>query len=453
MCGFTDLAMTLQTLLTTEAEDAARQSRSVQRQRKLSGALFVQTLTLGWLHDPHASLDSLADFAADLGADITPQALDQRFTPAATHCLALVLTAALQRLLDTTPAAIPLLQRFQGVYVFDTTTVSLPADLAESFPGCGGSNDAGRAALKVHACLELTAGALTLDFGAGRQPDVCSALARGPLPAGALRLADRGFFDRRVLQDYNDQGVLWITRLAARTVVKPSQSVACSLAEFLSRQKEDRVDEWVQIGREQPLSGRLLARRAPASVVSKRRQQLYKQAKKKGRKVSAAQLTLCQWTVYLTNVEASELRWEELWVLARARWQIELLFKLWKSHGGLESSRGQRAERVLCEVYAKLIGQLVEHWLILTCAGPCVTHSPVKAARRLRRQIPVLALLLHTVSELVVLLQRLQTRMEKRCRVQKRGRRPSLRELLLDPDRGSTLAEQLDEEETNLLAA
>lgn len=384
---------------------------------------------------------------------LPPQALDQRFTPAATHCLALVLTAALQRALDTTPAAIPLLQRFQGVYVFDTTTVSLPATLAESFPGCGGSNDAGQAALKVHACLELTAGALTLDFGAGRQPDVCSELARGPLPEGALRLADRGFFDRRVLQDYDDQGVFWITRLPTRMVVKPSQSEACSLADFLSRQQGDRVDEWVEIGREQPLSGRLPARRASASVVRKRQQQLYKQAKKKGRKVSAAQLTLCQWTVYVTNVAAEVLRWEELWVLARARWQIELLFKLWKSHGGLESSRGERAERVLCEVYAKLIGQIIEHWLILTCAGPSVTHSPVKAARRLRRQIPVPALLLQAVSELVVLLQRLQTRMEKRCRVQKRGHRPSLRELLLDPDRGCFLAEQQPEEEIDLRAA
>lgn len=74
MCVFTDLATTLQTLLTTEAEQAARHSGCVRRQRKLSAALFVQTLVFGWMHDPHASLDRLADFAADLGVDLTPQA-------------------------------------------------------------------------------------------------------------------------------------------------------------------------------------------------------------------------------------------------------------------------------------------------------------------------------------------------------------------------------------------
>jgi len=454
MCVFTDLAMTLQTLLTTEAEHAAQESGCVRRRRKLSGATFVQTLVLGWLHDPHASLDSLTDFATDLGADLTPQALDQRFTPAATRCLALVLTAALQRVIAATPTAIPLLQRFQGVYVFDTTTVSLPAILADLFPGCGGGGgDAGRAALKVHACLELIRGTLELDFGAGRQPDVSSELARGPLPAGSLRLADRGFFDRQVLQDSSDQGIFWITRLPTRLLVQPPQGEACSLATFLSRQQGDQVDQWVEVGRDQPLSGRLLARRAPASVVAKRRARLYKEAKKKGRKVSAAQLTLCEWTVYLTNLEGEMLRWQELWVLARARWQIELLFKLWKSHGGLESSRGERGERVLCEVYAKMIGQVIQHWLLVTCGGPSVTYSQPKAARRIRGRIPVLALLLGVVAELVAVLQRLQVRIQKRCRVQKRGQRPSLRELLLDPDRGSTLAEQLDEEETNLLAA
>ena len=454
MCVLTDLATTLQTLLTTEAEQAARDTGCVRRARKLCGATFVQALVLGWLHDPHASLDALADFAADLGADLSPQALDQRLTPAATQCLAAVLTAALQRVVTATPAAVPLLRRFNGAYVFDTTTVALPPALAALFPGCGGSAPgAGQATLKAHACLELTTGTLDLDFGPGRQPDVSSALARGPLPEGALRLADRGFFDLGVLQDYTDQGVFWITRVPARLVVQQGPGVAGPLAEFLGRQEGDRIDAWVRVGGEGRLACRLLARRAPAAVVAKRRSRLYKQAKKKGRKVSAAQLTLCAWTVYLTNLHADLLRWEEAWVLARARWQIELLFKLWKSHGGLEASRGARAERVLCEVYAKLIGQVVQQWLLVTCGGPCVAYSYPKAARRVRRQAPVLALLLPVAAEVVRILERLRQRMQKRCRTQRRGGQPSTYELLLDPNRVSAQDEQQQEEEPELQAA
>lgn len=454
MCVLTDLATTLQTLLTTEAEQAARDTGLVQRARKLSGATFVQTLVLGWLHDPHASLDTLAEFAADLGADISPQALDQRLTPAATHCLAEVLTAALQRVVAATPAAVPLLRRFNGVYVLDTTTVALPPALAALWPGCGGSSPGdGQAALKAHACLELSTGTLDLDFGPGRQPDVSSALARGPLPQGALRLADRGFFDMGVLQDYTDQGVFWITRVPARLVVQPDQGAACPLAEFLSRQQGDRIDREVRVGGGGRLACRLLARRAPAAVVAKRRSRLYKQAQKKGRPVSAAQLTLCAWTVYLTNLRADLLRWQEAWVLARARWQIELLFKLWKSHGGLEASRGGRAERVLCEVYAKLIGQVVQQWLLVTCGGPCVAYSYPKAARRVRRQVPVLALLLVVPAAVAEVLQKLGRRLRRRCRTQKRGRRPATYELLLDPDRVEAAVEQQPEQENGRQAA
>jgi hypothetical protein len=78
--------------------------------------------------------------------------------------------------------------------------------------------------------------------------------------------------------------------------------------------------------------------------------------------------------------------------------------------------------------------------------GPEVRHDA-------RSQIPVLALLLPMVAEVALVLQRRQRRVQKRCRVQKRGRRPSLCGLLLDSDRGSVLAEQKHEEETELRAA
>jgi hypothetical protein len=443
MCVLTDLADTLQTLLTTQADEAARDAGFIRRRRKLSGAVFVQTLVFGWLDNPTASLDELTDLAADLGADLCPQALDQRFTPPACQCLTTVLAAALQQTVAATPATIPLLQRFQGVYVFDNTTLSLPAALAPLFPGCGGTTAAdGQAALKIHVGLELTTGTLDLSCGAGRQPDVSSVLASGPLPAGALRLADRGFFDMEVLQEHTAQGVSWITRVPARLVVQDGQGQSRSLAAFLASQPADHVDQQVRIGAGGRLPCRLLARRAPACVVAQRRAKLQRQAKKKGRPVSTAQLLQCAWTVYITNLDGDQLSWEEVWVLARVRWQIELLFKLWKSHGGLDKSLGQRPWRVLCEMYAKLLGQIVQHWVVLTCGGPCLTYSQPKAARRVRRQALALVLALAVTAQVVGVLQRLQRRIRKRCRVQERPGRPSTYQLLLDPSRVREREEQ-----------
>lgn len=453
MTELMDLAQTLQTLLTQEADDAARQTGFVQRASPLTGARFLQTLVFGWLHDPDASLDDLAELAADLGADVTPQALDKRLRQPASQCLVNVLTAALQRVVTAKAAALPLLQRFHGVYVFDTTTLSLPAALASLFPGCGGKPGQGLATLKCHVGVELTTGALDLALGAGRQPDVCSELAQGPLPAGALRLTDRGFFDLQVLSDYDQQGVYWISRLPARLSLYDAAGQKESLADWLARQKDDRLDVSLHVGVEVRLPCRLLAVRLPAAVVTKRRTRLLRQARKKGRKVSWQQEILCGWHVCITNVPACLLSLAEAGILLGARWQIELLFKLWKSHGGVDRSRGRRPLRVLCEVYAKLLAMVVQHWMLLVCVGSFVQWSYPKAARRVRRQALRVALSLGLAGQVVEILAGLRHRLVRRCRVQERGERPSTWQRLLAPDASAFAATDEPADATDTMAA
>lgn len=453
MTELMDLAQTLQTLFTDEADDAARQTGFVQRASALSGARFVQTLVFGWLHNPDASLDELAEVAADLGAEVTPQAVDKRLTHPASQCLVNVLTAALQRVVTAPAAALPLLQRFRGVYVFDTTTLSLPAALASLFPGCGGKPGQGLAALKCHVGVELTTGALDLALGAGRRPDVGSELAQGPLPDGALRLADRGFFDLQVLSDYDQQGVYWISRLPARLSLYDAAGQKWALADWLAEQKADRLDVCLCVGAEARLPCRLLAVRLPTAVVAKRRTRLLRQAQKKGRKVSKNQEILCGWQVCITNVPAGLLSLAEVGVLLGARWQIELLFKLWKSHGGVDRSRGRRALRVLCEVYAKLLAMVVQHWMLLVCVGSFVQWSYPKAARRLRRQVVRVALSLALPEQMVEMLAGLRQRLQRRCRVQERGERPSTWQRLLAADAQASAATEQPADVTGTMAA
>jgi hypothetical protein len=110
------LAAALQTVLTDHARARARPTGFLRRQGKLTAEAFVQGLVFGWLDDPGAPLEGLAEaIAAAGGADVTPQALDQRFTPAAANLLRDVLQAALGHVFAATPAAVPLLRRFTGV--------------------------------------------------------------------------------------------------------------------------------------------------------------------------------------------------------------------------------------------------------------------------------------------------------------------------------------------------
>src|SRR5262252_3720843 len=89
------IARALQEVLGETALRAGRESGFIQREVKLTGASFVQTLVFTWLANPAASYEELAQTAATLGVTITPQGLEQRFTRPAADCLKRVLEAAL----------------------------------------------------------------------------------------------------------------------------------------------------------------------------------------------------------------------------------------------------------------------------------------------------------------------------------------------------------------------
>lgn len=69
------------------------------------------------------------------------------------------------------------------------------------------------------------------------------------------------------------------------------------------------------------------------------------------------------WPLFVTNVPADRLSIEQVALLYRVRWQVELVFKLWKSYCGLKHIVGLRRERVLVELYAKMIGLVLTHFL------------------------------------------------------------------------------------------
>src|SRR6266508_1061006 len=95
------VAAAMQDILSTLAQRLARETQFVQRDSKLDGATFVQTLVFTYLADPDATLSALTQTAAALDVDITAAGLTQRFTPAAAALLQRVLAAAVQRVLAT----------------------------------------------------------------------------------------------------------------------------------------------------------------------------------------------------------------------------------------------------------------------------------------------------------------------------------------------------------------
>ncbi len=424
---------TLQTVLTTVANTAARSTGFIQRQRQLTGAGFVQALVFGFLAKPTMSLDQLAQTAAAVGTPISAQGLDQRFTPHAAACLQAVLGAAVRQCVTAEPVAIPLLQRFAGVYVLDSTTIMLPDTLQKVWQGNGGSTAVGTsAALKVQVLWNLSAGSLQhIGLQDGRANDTVAPAQDVQLPAGALRIADLGYFALDRLAMLAAQRVYILSRLPPQVAIFDQQGQRCDLLALL-RRADAPLDLDVTIGAQQRLPVRLLAVPVPHAVADQRRRRLRQAWRDKGRTPSAWVLALAAWTVAITTVPAALLTLPEALVLLRARWQIELLFKLWKSHGQVATWRSQQPWRILCEVYAKLLAMVVLHWVLLVTCWHHPNRSLRKAAQTLQHHALRLAHALVTSRRrLAEALYLLQACLTVGGRLNARRKQPNTYQLLL----------------------
>lgn len=416
------------------AEAFARSSGFVQRRSKLSAGLFSRSLVLGWMMNPSATLEELAQVTAALGVNITPQGLDQRFDLSAAQLLQEVLSLGLAQVVNTEPVAIPLLRRFNGVYVCDSTVISLPACLSSVWSGLGNNRGEATAALKVNVRLNLQTAELTpVHLSPGREQDRSSPSHRAILPPDSLRLSDLGYFDLKTWAEQAAQGAYFLSRLRVGTCLFDLQNRPLSLEQFLAQTTEDTLDQPIHLGRDQRLLCRLLAWRVPQEVAEKRRRRLREAARVRQTKANPLALCLADWTLAVTNVQTERLSLAEAAVLLRARWQIELLFKLWKSHGRMDESRSHNPWRILCEVYAKLLAMMIQHWILLTACWRYPDRSLTKAIRTVQHFALSMAAAFARPDDLDRILTATIACLATGCRMNKRKKKPNAYQLLLNP--------------------
>ncbi len=93
------------------------------------------------------------------------------------------------------------------------------------------------------------------------------------------------------------------------------------------------------------------------------------------------------WSLFITNVPATMLTLRQVVILYAVRWQIELIFKVWKSECELDRVAGQHRARVLSELYAKLIGMVILQFLLAPFRNGEREMSAVKVVRTLQHHV------------------------------------------------------------------
>lgn len=376
------------------ADKAEKTTGLIKRVREFTGASFAQTMILGQMQLGEVSLSDLAHFAKHMKVNVSPQAIDQRFNEKTGAFFEEVLNAAFTQVVASDPVAIPLLSRFSQVIVEDSSTFSLPDVLKALWQGCGGNRSGTLSAFKVHVRWDLLSGSLTnLALGPGKLPDTKSPFKLNRRQRRSLRIADLGYFDTEVFEQEHAEGCSWLSRVkVGNLVIFGEAGNRLDLPTELSQKAIDHSYEcYVQVSATRRLRARLIVFPVPEEVAIKRQADARRRAQRHSCPVNPTLQDLAHWTLLITNVPPELLSAHEALVLLRARWQIELLYKLWKQYAQAAPSRSEKPWRLLCDIYAKLTGMIIVHWLMIVGCWQVPNGSQVKATQAIRRQVNLIA--------------------------------------------------------------
>ncbi|HEX4204170.1 MAG TPA: IS4 family transposase [Ktedonobacteraceae bacterium] len=382
---------------------------------------------------PSLALRQLARFARSLGVKVSKQAIFERLTERTANWLLSVLQQAVQTLLFTSSLSVGLLARFPAVVLEDTSCIEFPSALARYWKGSGGR--ASPSALKLAVRWDLRSGRLQGPMlYEGRDQDSRMSIHALPLPQVSVWVADAAYYSLKQLRQMNQQGVVFVIRPRGNLAVSRLDGQRLDLVSHLPTLTDKIIDLPVRLGSIRPLwlNARIIAFPVTEEVAQKRRQHLLDTAKRRGHAPSAEALALAAWTLIVTNASVQDLSAEEALLLFRARWQVELLFKLWKSHGHVDEWASQLPEHILCEVYAKLLAMLVEHWVLLESCWDDPHRNWMLCADLLRDQLPLLLLGLRGCIPLSSALHYIRDALLGNASIPARSTRPSTSHQLLD---------------------
>lgn len=443
----------------------ARASGFVQRSTaKIDGPALVQMCVSGWMNQASASYSQLNHVLASLDIHVRNQAIDERFGPASSRLRRQLLEEAAGQIVQGPPVATALFEHFGGgVYLQDGTVVSLPKELSGRWRGSGGQAGVNESGLRIQARWEMRAAGLHgLWLQEARESERRGPARETPYPQDSLQIVDTAYLSYADMRAASQSQRYWITGVKADMLFHDQQGCWWNLSEWLSRRASEQkvIDEWVGAGKSEQVPVRLIAIRLPAEVIERRKARANREVErrphskgvqlcgrrpkrgpgrqrrqraKKYHKVSARKQRLLDWLLVLTNVESQVLDAEQVVALMRLRWQIELFWKLCKQEGKIDRWRSSKPERILTELYARLLGLLLEHWLTLQACWADPRRRLFKARQVMQWSAPWLVLAMSGEVSWEVVLSRMRASMGSNCWTDRRRQRPSTFQQLADP--------------------
>ncbi len=268
-------------------------------------------------------------------------------------------------------------EHFHRIRVLDSTVFQLPDTFADKYAGAGGS--AHKAGVKIQFECDLLSGdVLHLHVGEGKENDqVYGSQCIDSLEEGDVRIGDLGYFSLEDFRAISEKGAYFLSRLKLNTrvyyknpnpemfrngtVKKHSEYIQIDLEQLLDTLQpgETKELEEVYVGMYEKLPVRVIVYRLTEQQLRNREKDIAKKEKKKGITYKERSKRLSAINLYCTNIPAEYVGASRIHDFYSLRWQIEILFKTWKSLFSIHVCKKIKLERLECHIYGQLIRILI----------------------------------------------------------------------------------------------
>ncbi|MFY8264549.1 IS4 family transposase [Clostridium perfringens] len=343
---------------------------------------------------------------------LSKQALDKRFNKHSVEFMKEIFV----RLLYAQNSTLTSLERtlrtyFDRVIINDSTSFVLPKEFKKKFPGSGGSGSP--SSIKVQLQYDLLTGSfMNVDIFSGIKTDVEYLKTMKKYKNNKdLKLADLGYFKIDYLKRIDKSGTSFISKVKSNTslyvknpnpekykvgtIKKSSEYIKIDIIKLVEPLAPGETIELndIYIGSKKDFQSRLIITKLTKENKEKRVFNHIEGIRKKRLTLSQRRLDFNSVNAYITNVPSDIIVANQVHELYSLRWQIEIIFKVWKS---IFKINQVKLERFMCFLYGRLIALLLSSTIVFTSKSIILEEdkkeiSELKAFGNLTQYFPKLS--------------------------------------------------------------
>ncbi len=245
---------------------------------------------------------------------------------------------------------------FSRIIISDSTLIELPQAYYRKYQGFGGG--ASKAGMKNQFCYDLLSQEiLDLTSQSATIPDRNYPII--DLQANDLRLEDLGYFKLGRLKEIEQAGAYYLSRMRFGITIFIQRNGIFERLNMHNIIRKMKVGEIKSIevfcSEKERYPTRMILEKVPKKIADEKRRRFKTDKQMNRMGISKDRLIFCDLNVFITNCNEELLPDKLVRQCYSLRWQVEIIFKAWKSYFKIDKVRQMKIERFECLHYGCLM--------------------------------------------------------------------------------------------------